>query len=271
MLSVKLIDPLQCGPLQRRALFPIYFYPKKGYKLFFSPFLIHFFYSEKSRCQCVCVCVRLKMYGKKRSFPRFSERRESEGRKYNAVSSAIWGEILRINREQKLGVVFILEEIFVLKCGGITHPPPLCLNILPQRWFETYQRGTREGSLPSIQEARPQDHDGLACRLLQLHLNRGKFLVDDLDHPFDFFRRNGSGTRLLTEEVHYVCRELVTCLGKRRIFGLCYVTLSREEDLRSVHAMVLQQCWWLQLICVERENLFNKVHIVRFCNMHPRS
>jgi len=65
---------------------------------------------------------------------------------------------------------------------------------------------------PGIQKSTPQDHHSFASGLFQLHLDAGELLVDNLDHPFNFFRRNRPGTTLFPQQVHYVSSEFVTSL-----------------------------------------------------------
>ena len=64
----------------------------------------------------------------------------------------------------------------------------------------------------SVQESRPEDHDSLACGLLQLNLDRVKFPIDDVDHSVNLLRSNWPSPRLLTEKVHDMCGELFAAL-----------------------------------------------------------
>lgn len=74
-------------------------------------------------------------------------------------------------------------------------------------------RGRRApGDSPRIQEAGPQDHDGLARALLQLHLDGAELAMDDADHSLDLLRGDGPGPALLTQQVHHVGGELVAGL-----------------------------------------------------------
>ena len=65
---------------------------------------------------------------------------------------------------------------------------------------------------PGVQESGAEDHHCLTGRLFQLHLNRVKFLVNDSDHPLDLLGRDGSGSALLTQQVHHVGSELLATL-----------------------------------------------------------
>lgn len=65
---------------------------------------------------------------------------------------------------------------------------------------------------PGVQKSTPQNHHGFASGLFQLHLNAGELLVDNLDHPFNFLRRDRPGATLLPQQVHYVSGEFVTGL-----------------------------------------------------------
>lgn len=65
---------------------------------------------------------------------------------------------------------------------------------------------------PRIQEAGPQDHDGLARALLQLHLDGAELAVDDADHALDLLWGDGPGPALLAQQVHDVGGELVAGL-----------------------------------------------------------
>lgn len=65
---------------------------------------------------------------------------------------------------------------------------------------------------PGIQESTPQNHHGFASGLFELHLNAGELLVDNLNHPFDFLRRDRPGTTLLPQQVHHMGGEFVTSL-----------------------------------------------------------
>ena len=63
-----------------------------------------------------------------------------------------------------------------------------------------------------VQEPGAEDHDGLACGLLQLDLDRVKFSIDDVDHSVNLLGSYGSSPRLLSEQIHHVCCELFTSL-----------------------------------------------------------
>ena len=65
---------------------------------------------------------------------------------------------------------------------------------------------------PGVQEPRPQYHDGLARRLLELRLNAEEFPVNNLNHSLDFFRGDRSGSALLTEQVHHMGGKVVAGL-----------------------------------------------------------
>ena len=65
----------------------------------------------------------------------------------------------------------------------------------------------------SVEEPGAQDHDGLARRLLQLDLDRVKFLVNDVDHPLNLLGCDGPGSALLPQQVHHVGGELLTALN----------------------------------------------------------
>jgi len=69
---------------------------------------------------------------------------------------------------------------------------------------------------PGIQESTPEDHDGLAGGLFELHLDAGELLVDYLDHSFDFLRRDRPGATLFPQQVHHVGGKFVTGLKRRR-------------------------------------------------------
>ena len=66
-----------------------------------------------------------------------------------------------------------------------------------------------------VEESRPEDHDGLASGLLQLHLDCIKFPIDDVDHSVNLFGCDGSGSGLLTEQIHHMSRELFAALQNR--------------------------------------------------------
>ena len=51
----------------------------------------------------------------------------------------------------------------------------------------------------SVEEPGPEDHHRLTGGLLQLYLDRVKFLVDDPDHPLDLLGSDGSGPGLLPD------------------------------------------------------------------------
>jgi hypothetical protein len=67
---------------------------------------------------------------------------------------------------------------------------------------------------PGVEEPRAKDHDGFAGALLELYLDGLELLVDDLDHPLDFFRRDRPRSTLFTKQIHHVRRELATRLQK---------------------------------------------------------
>ena len=52
------------------------------------------------------------------------------------------------------------------------------------------------------------DHANQVQQLLPSHLNCTEFLVYDLDHALNFFSGDGSGTTLLSKEIHDVGGEL---------------------------------------------------------------
>ena len=64
----------------------------------------------------------------------------------------------------------------------------------------------------SVQEPRSEDHDSLACGLLQLNLDRVKFPIDDVDHSVNLLRSNWPSPGLLTKKVHDMCGELFAAL-----------------------------------------------------------
>lgn len=77
---------------------------------------------------------------------------------------------------------------------------------------------------PGVQKSTPQDHHGFASGLFQLHLNAGELLVDNLDHPFDFLRRDRPSTTLFPQQVHYVSGEFVTGLETNKDKALGFTT-----------------------------------------------
>lgn len=85
----------------------------------------------------------------------------------------------------------------------------------------------------SVQEARAEDHHGLAGALLELHLDRGELLVDDLHHPLDLLRRDGARAALLPQKVHDVRRELVA-----RLLVLLELLVVDLPDLRQFRAVI---------------------------------
>ena len=62
---------------------------------------------------------------------------------------------------------------------------------------------------PGVEEAAAQQHDVLAGRLLQLHLDAGELVQDDLDHAVDLLGRDRPGAALLAQQAHHVGGELV--------------------------------------------------------------
>lgn len=52
---------------------------------------------------------------------------------------------------------------------------------------------------PRVEESTPQDHNGLAGGLFQLHLDAGELLVNDLHHPLDLLRRDRPGAALFPQ------------------------------------------------------------------------
>ena len=77
------------------------------------------------------------------------------------------------------------------------------------------------GDSPCIQEPGTQDHDGLTRALLELHLDGAELAVDDTDHPFDLLWGNRPGPALLSQEVHHMGGELITCLERRKTDTRC--------------------------------------------------
>lgn len=77
---------------------------------------------------------------------------------------------------------------------------------------------------PGVQKSTPQDHHGFASGLFQLHLDAGELLVDNLDHPFDFLRRDRPSTTLFPQQVHYVSGEFVTGLKTNKDKALGFTT-----------------------------------------------
>lgn len=75
---------------------------------------------------------------------------------------------------------------------------------------------------PGIQESTPQNHHGFAGGLLELHLNAGEFLMNNLDHSFDFFRCDWPGATLFSQQVHYVGGEFIAGLKQRGTERLVY-------------------------------------------------
>lgn len=71
------------------------------------------------------------------------------------------------------------------------------------------------GDSPRIQKPGAQDHDGLACALLELHLNGAELAMNDADHPLDLLRGDGPGPALLPQEVHHVGGKLVARLEQQ--------------------------------------------------------
>ena len=67
---------------------------------------------------------------------------------------------------------------------------------------------------PRVEESTPQNHDGLAGGLFQLHLDAGELFVNYLNHPLDLLWRDGPGTTLLPQQIHHVRGELVTRLKR---------------------------------------------------------
>lgn len=67
-------------------------------------------------------------------------------------------------------------------------------------------------AVPGVEEARPQDHDGLARALLQLHLDGAELAVDDVHHALDLLGRDGPRPALLPQQVHHVRGELAAGL-----------------------------------------------------------
>lgn len=53
--------------------------------------------------------------------------------------------------------------------------------------------------LPCIEESTPQNHHSLTGRLFQLHLNAGELLMNNLNHPLNFFWRDWPGTTLFPQ------------------------------------------------------------------------
>lgn len=72
---------------------------------------------------------------------------------------------------------------------------------------------------PGIQEAGPQDHDGLAGALLQLRLDGAELAVDDGHHALDLPRSDGPRARLLPQQVHHVGGELRARLEEGGVRG----------------------------------------------------
>ncbi len=83
----------------------------------------------------------------------------------------------------------------------------LCVNDVQQKAHESTRR---DG--PGVEEPGPQDHDGLARALLELHLDGGELLPDDADHALDLLGRDRARSTLLAQQVYHVCREFVTRL-----------------------------------------------------------
>uniref|UniRef100_A0A6B0V6Z8 Uncharacterized protein n=1 Tax=Ixodes ricinus TaxID=34613 RepID=A0A6B0V6Z8_IXORI len=65
---------------------------------------------------------------------------------------------------------------------------------------------------PCVEEPGPEDHDGLAGALLELHLDGVELLVDYLHHALDLLGRDRPRPTLLPQKVHHVRRELVARL-----------------------------------------------------------
>ena len=92
---------------------------------------------------------------------------------------------------------------------------------------------TKVSSLPaSVEEPGAQDHDGLARRLLQLDLDRVKFLVNDVDHPLNLLGCDGPRPALLSQQIHHVGGELVA--GLVVLLQLLVVDCSDLCELTSV-------------------------------------
>ncbi len=70
---------------------------------------------------------------------------------------------------------------------------------------------------PGVEEAGPEDHDGLAGALLELHLDGAEFAVDDVDHALDLFGWDGPRARLFPQQVHHMGSELIARLWTNQI------------------------------------------------------
>lgn len=91
---------------------------------------------------------------------------------------------------------------------------------------------------PGVQKSTPQDHHGFASGLFQLHLDAGELLVDNLDHPFDFLRRDRPSTTLFPQQVHYVSGEFVTGLEtKTKRWALLPINHSTGDASNLRHSL----------------------------------
>lgn len=88
-------------------------------------------------------------------------------------------------------------------------------------WVPTLHPGSPQGTggpvgdSPRIQKPGAQDHDGLACALLELHLDGAELAVNDADHPLDLLWGDGPCPALLPQEVHHMGGKLVACLERQ--------------------------------------------------------
>lgn len=57
--------------------------------------------------------------------------------------------------------------------------------------------------------------------------------MDNLDHPFDFLRRDRPGATLFPQQVHYVSREFVTGLKQRQSVGVYHPLIIRKKDAKN--------------------------------------
>ena len=110
------------------------------------------------------------------------------------------------------------------------------------------------------------DHANQVQQLLPSHLNCTEFLVYDLDHALNFFSGHGSGTTLLSKEIHDVGGELVAALVV--LFNLLLVNGSDLSELILVVRMlnscaILTKVLWGCCAFFGAHNALSYQHVVQ--------
>lgn len=109
-----------------------------------------------------------------------------------------------------------------------------------------------------IQEPTSKDHHCLTRALLQLNLNRVKLFVNNLHHPFNFFRSDWSCTTLFSKQVHDMSRKFVAGLFVKT---RCFISCVSQITLGNAYLFI-----FLEFLVINCSNLGKFGSVVRVFN-----